>query len=109
MMNNSMPLNLSVMELSLCSTRKRYLLRLFPSPSPRPSPQGRGGILSSASAVQTMLGSQTARRRFSLSLAERAGVRGNGTQSYLVPGVTPGTVNVYESPRSSRVWPKGLE
>jgi hypothetical protein len=48
------------------------------SPSPRPSPTGRGRTISRLAANQRVADGRTRRRRFPLSLGERAGVRGSG-------------------------------
>jgi hypothetical protein len=49
------------------------------SPSPRPSPPGRGGSDDRLSKFRRASTLQSAAERFSLSLGERAGVRGNGS------------------------------
>ena len=58
-------------------------------PSPRPSPEGRGGIAVSASATPACLNISRDCRRFSLSLRERAGVRGIRAANVPFPQTLP--------------------
>src|SRR6266403_4446551 len=58
--------------------------RTAPFPSPQPSPTGRGRIVVSQPGNRRPLAPSTIARRCSLSLGERAGVRGNGAQNRAV-------------------------
>jgi len=89
---------------------QRHSPGIVPSPSPRPSPLGRGsslarirkdrttqtslpriGVGETRAAESSSASALTSRcRRFSLSLGERAGVRGKGLASFRVFSRTPG-------------------
>lgn len=69
---------------------QRSDLRTPPFPSPRPFPQGRGSSFASPSDLATRSDSSLRGIEFSLSLRERAGVRGNGAASAAEPAISLG-------------------
>jgi hypothetical protein len=69
------------------------------------APGERGRHVGRLSRLLNSLDSHTCWRRFSLSLGERAGVRGNGPSSNPALPKTPGTIRLLPGPGGTRQFP----
>jgi hypothetical protein len=89
-------------------TRRTSVVRTSPSPSPWPSPLGRGNHQVHAPRISPPPHSPSDARRFSLSLRERAGVRGNRACSSPTSQTLAGTVKLLESSGKAGGFPAQL-